>query len=1073
MSESSDNLTKQHSQNPKDIQGGDKKVMKKSLSTILSLAMAFSMFSSVAMAADAPKTSADFTDLKDLDAATKEKFDAMISAGIFDGVDEGKFGLKDEMNRAQFAKVASLIFGLKVDTTLKTSSFKDVKADDPANGYALPYIEAVRAAGITDGYAEGEYNPAGKVTKEQLATFLIRGLGKDADAKATAGVADATVSDWAKGYVALAINLKLLANGADGKFSGTSNATRDLLVLSSYEAKQQHKLDFNGQYAIASLKATDADKLTLELNGALTEEAAKALTIEVKKDGAVVSNYTTTWDEKKTVATLKFDSKFQNNKYDVTIGGVSNLDSTAKTASVTTTVEKITKIDFLTASETIPLAWDEDENPQMLHKVRVDFKATNQYGAQSSLTSSAFDIKVSGDSTTSPIAGQQAFYLLQDDVDTNDRINISILHEESGAQVTRTFVVGMESQVAKIELADLLDSSGNKLDAIDGEGGYGYLDFKAYDQYGFRVDDVDVLNDSVSVYTNDGDLDTGTDTNDDPFVDSVIGDDAAELRLWSSTAEQKEVTVTVSAGGSGQSVSKAIKISATKEPATVEFGNYSYTLAEGDNIDRLQEDEFTNMLYVPIIVKDAKGEQLTQDEIVDAFDDQKFDFDTSSGIDLVEGEEIKRTGKYKGYVAIANVDNTGSQEITVTLEDVNNASATWRTSVASVRTVETAKFSTTPKKYMTRGATNDFKVKFYDQYGQPVKYENDEDYQYRAELTFRYTGSGAAPGGLTLVNRATGSVLNATYAPQVMSLEDLYDKKFEFVTENIDLANAPYELKVELFRQEAGESEWNSINSLTTTMEVLDIRDNSNSFTYEAYLDKTVDNNTILAAGEYFDAPGSSVQQATYLLVDNKLTKLGKEVKVRVKHNGEEVKTAAQVSNVSSTNQNVAYALDVDNSAKNKFIVAGIDAGTTNLQVVYTNLKNERNTAGIPVTTKNEAPSVKSIDLKRSENTFSRATIANGVTLDDLAEKVTIKDQYGNEIVSEKGTNDQFVESHDQALNLTYYISDIEGGTQENFDQAALNDGVIKLVNGGSVTSFTVNILAPSGVAGSFSVNLQ
>ena len=186
------------------------------------------------------KTSADFTDLKDLDAATKAKFDAMISAGVFDGVSESTFGLKDEMNRAQFAKVAALIYGLDVDTSLNTSSFSDVKADDPANGYALPYIEAVKAAGITDGIGEGKFNPAGDVTKEQLATFLVRGLGKDQDAKSTPGVNDSTVTDWAKGYVALALELKLLSNGVDGTFGGSVNATRDLLVLGSYEAKGQY-----------------------------------------------------------------------------------------------------------------------------------------------------------------------------------------------------------------------------------------------------------------------------------------------------------------------------------------------------------------------------------------------------------------------------------------------------------------------------------------------------------------------------------------------------------------------------------------------------------------------------------------------------------------------------------------------------------------------------------------------------------------------------------------------------------------------------------------------------------------
>ncbi|MGO4547994.1 S-layer homology domain-containing protein [Paenibacillus sp. 2TAB23] len=185
------------------------------------------------------KTSADFTDLKDLDAATKAKFDAMISAGVFDGVAEGKFGLKEEMNRAQFAKVAALIYNLDVNKDLKTSSFTDVKSDDPANGYALPYIEALKKSGITDGFSEGTYNPAGQVSKEQLATFLVRGLGKRDEAESKPGVTDSTVSDWAKGYVELALQLKLLNNNVDGKFGGSTSATRDLLVTGAYEAKEQ------------------------------------------------------------------------------------------------------------------------------------------------------------------------------------------------------------------------------------------------------------------------------------------------------------------------------------------------------------------------------------------------------------------------------------------------------------------------------------------------------------------------------------------------------------------------------------------------------------------------------------------------------------------------------------------------------------------------------------------------------------------------------------------------------------------------------------------------------------------
>ncbi|MFC4305214.1 S-layer homology domain-containing protein [Cohnella boryungensis] len=192
---------------------------------------------SVSFAAGAAKTSADFKDLKDLDAATKAKFDALISAGVFEGVGGDRFGIGDEMNRAQFAKVAAKIFDLNVEKNSTTSSFNDVSTDN----WALGYIEAVAKAGITDGVGNGNFNPAGDVTKEQLATFFVRGLGMGGAGKATPGVNDSTVSDWAKGYVALALQLKLLDNGADGKFGGQTNATRDLLVLGAYEAKGQYE----------------------------------------------------------------------------------------------------------------------------------------------------------------------------------------------------------------------------------------------------------------------------------------------------------------------------------------------------------------------------------------------------------------------------------------------------------------------------------------------------------------------------------------------------------------------------------------------------------------------------------------------------------------------------------------------------------------------------------------------------------------------------------------------------------------------------------------------------------------
>lgn len=217
------------------------------------------------------KTSADFSDLKDLDAATKAKFDAMISAGIFDGVSDVTFGLKEEMNRAQFAKVAALIYGLNVNQDLKKSSFSDVKSDDAANGYALPYIEAVKAAGITDGVGDGAYNPAGNVTKEQLATFLIRGLGQEARAQSAPGVGDNTVSDWAKGYVQLALELKLLGNSPNGTFGGTAQASRGLLATGSFESAKE--FETSKPLEVSGANFVTGNKLELALTVAISQNS--------------------------------------------------------------------------------------------------------------------------------------------------------------------------------------------------------------------------------------------------------------------------------------------------------------------------------------------------------------------------------------------------------------------------------------------------------------------------------------------------------------------------------------------------------------------------------------------------------------------------------------------------------------------------------------------------------------------------------------------------------------------------------------------------------------------------------
>lgn len=219
--------------------------------------------------------------LNDLDAATKAKFDALISAGIFDGVSDSQFGINESMNRAQFAKVAALIFGLEVNKDLKTSSFSDVKADDLANGYALPYIEALKKAGITTGLGDGTFNPNGELTKQQLAAFLVRGLGLDnkGNSNPQSNSSDPTVSDWAKNYVAAAIKAGLLTKNENGSFGGKEFTRQDLILTSSFEAKrlEESKLALN----VTQANFVKDNKLEIDLSVAIDKSSIDLAKIKV------------------------------------------------------------------------------------------------------------------------------------------------------------------------------------------------------------------------------------------------------------------------------------------------------------------------------------------------------------------------------------------------------------------------------------------------------------------------------------------------------------------------------------------------------------------------------------------------------------------------------------------------------------------------------------------------------------------------------------------------------------------------------------------------------------------------
>lgn len=94
---------------------------------------------------------------------------ALKTAGIINGVSETKFDPSATLTRGQMAKIVAIAFELKAGEN--TKSFSDVKGN-----YFENYINALLANDVTKGFTATTYAPAKAVTREQMASFVMRGV---------------------------------------------------------------------------------------------------------------------------------------------------------------------------------------------------------------------------------------------------------------------------------------------------------------------------------------------------------------------------------------------------------------------------------------------------------------------------------------------------------------------------------------------------------------------------------------------------------------------------------------------------------------------------------------------------------------------------------------------------------------------------------------------------------------------------------------------------------------------------------------------------------------------------------
>lgn len=126
-----------------------------------------------------------FTDMGNSSVETQKAVDRLVELGILNGYIDDTFRPDDSINRAEFAKVASLALSQKTGVTLGAVQETDF-ADVSKNAWYAKDVANAVALGLMKGDSEGTFRPTDTVNTGEVITVLMRALGyTDADLQLT------------------------------------------------------------------------------------------------------------------------------------------------------------------------------------------------------------------------------------------------------------------------------------------------------------------------------------------------------------------------------------------------------------------------------------------------------------------------------------------------------------------------------------------------------------------------------------------------------------------------------------------------------------------------------------------------------------------------------------------------------------------------------------------------------------------------------------------------------------------------------------------------------------------------
>ena len=92
--------------------------------------------------------------------------------GVLGGYSDGTFRPNAPITRAEFAKIA--VSFAQINGFSEYGYFTDVDSSD----WYAPYVDAAKSVGLIEGYSDGSFKPANKITRAEACTIVNRVLGR-------------------------------------------------------------------------------------------------------------------------------------------------------------------------------------------------------------------------------------------------------------------------------------------------------------------------------------------------------------------------------------------------------------------------------------------------------------------------------------------------------------------------------------------------------------------------------------------------------------------------------------------------------------------------------------------------------------------------------------------------------------------------------------------------------------------------------------------------------------------------------------------------------------------------------